>query len=150
MEEQKTYQIRYNTNSTDNSQNWRLICDGKETLVSDIIITSKTRTTKDYIENLGNKYHITCEGILEVKDGIAYIKTKRTDNTNLRHILKTITYRLLATTVTIVTAYCLGLSLEMSSLFGLGEILIKPGLYFLHEKFWFKISFKRNKKPKFY
>ena len=85
MNEQKTYQIRYNTTSTNDKESWRLICDGKETLVSDIVITSKTRTTKDYIENLGNKYHITCEGVLEVKDGVAYIKTKRIDNPNLRH-----------------------------------------------------------------
>ena len=144
MDEQKTYQIRYNTASTDDSQSWRLVCDGKETLVSDIVITSKTRTTKDYIENLGNKYHITCEGVLEVKDGVAYIKTKRIDNPNLRHILKTITYRLLATTTTVATACFLGLSLEVASLFGLGEILIKPTLYFLHEKVWFKIHFGKK------
>ena len=146
MNEQKTYQIRYNTTSTNDKESWRLICDGKETLVSDIVITSKTRTTKDYIENLGNKYHITCEGVLEVKDGVAYIKTKRTDNPNLRHILKTITYRLLATTVTVTTAYCLGISLEVSSLIGVGELTIKPLIYFLHEKIWYKVPFKCNKK----
>ena len=146
MNEQKTYQIRYNTTSTNDKESWRLICDGKETLVSDIVITSKTRTTKDYIENLGNKYHITCEGVLEVKDGVAYIKTKRIDNPNLRHALKTITYRLIATTVTVATAYCLGISLEVSSLIGVGELTIKPLIYFLHEKIWYKVPFKCNKK----
>ena len=55
-----------------------------------------------------------------------------------RHILKTISYRVLATTVTIITAFLLGLSLEMSSLLGVGEILIKPIIYFCHERFWFK------------
>jgi uncharacterized membrane protein len=143
MSEQKTYQIRYNTNSKDDSESWRLINDGKETLVSDIVITSQTKTTKDYIENLGNKYHITCEGVLEVKDGVAYIKTKRADNPNLRHLLKTITYRLIATATTVATAYCLGASWEVYSLLGVGELLIKPFIYFLHEKAWFKISFNK-------
>lgn len=143
MNKEKTYQIRYNTHSKDDNESWRLICDGKEVLVSDIVITSKTKTTKDYIENLGNKYHITCKGVLEVKDNIAYIKTKRPDNPNLRHILKTLSYRLLATTTTVITAYCLGLSIEVASLFGLGEILIKPILYFIHEKIWYRVPFKK-------
>lgn len=140
LNKEKTYQIRYNTHSKDDSESWRLICDGEETLVSDIIITSKTRTTKDYIEDLGNKYHITCEGVLEVKDNVAHIKTKRPDNPNIRHILKTITYRLTATCVTILTAYFLGMSLEVSSLIGIGELTIKPFIYFLHEKIWFKFG----------
>ncbi len=143
MIEQKTYQIRYNTASKDDSESWRLICNGEETLVSDIVITSKTRTTKDFIKDLGNKYHITCEGVLEVKDGVAYIKTKREDNPNLRHLLKTITYRLIATATTVITAYCLGASWEVYSLLGAGELLIKPFIYFLHEKAWFRIPFNK-------
>lgn len=126
--------------SKDDSESWRLICDGEETLVSDIVITSKTRTTKDYIENLGNKYHISCEGVLEVKDNVAYIKTKRSDNPNVRHLLKTITYRILGTTTTILTAYLLGATLEVSSMIGVGELLIKPIIYFLHEKVWFRFG----------
>lgn len=140
MKNEKTYQIRYNTVSKDDSESWRLICDGEETLVSDIVITSKTRTTKDYIENLGNKYHITCEGVLEVKDNVAYIKTKRSDNPNIRHLLKTITYRILATATTILTAYSFGATLEVSSMIGVGELLIKPIIYFLHEKVWFRFG----------
>jgi len=138
--DQKTYQIRYNTASKDDSESWRLICDGEEILVSDIIITSKTRTTKDYIENIGNKYHITCEGILNIKDNVAHIETKRHDNPNLRHLLKTITYRILGTLATVITAYSLGASWEISSLLGVGEILIKPTLYFLHEKIWYRFG----------
>lgn len=140
MKNEKTYQIRYNTVSKDDSESWRLICDGEETLVSDIVITSKTRTTKDYIENLGNKYHITCEGVLEVKDNVAYIKTKRSDNPNIRHLLKTITYRILATATTILTAYSFGATIEVSSMIGVGELLIKPIIYFIHEKAWFKFG----------
>lgn len=64
--------------------------------------------------------------------------TRKNDKPLLRHIYKTISYRILGTTVTIVTAHLCGLSLKMSSLIGLGELIIKPLLYFLHERLWFK------------
>jgi uncharacterized membrane protein len=54
-----------------------------------------------------------------------------------RHILKTITYRILGTITTVTTAYCLGASLTISSLLGVGELLFKPIIYFIHERFWF-------------
>jgi len=56
-----------------------------------------------------------------------------------RHILKTLTYRFFATLTTIATALYLGASLEVSSLIGLGELLIKPIIYFLHERVWYKM-----------
>jgi len=55
-----------------------------------------------------------------------------------RHILKTITYRILGTLTTFITAYLLGASLEISSLLSLGELVLKPIIYFIHERFWFK------------
>jgi uncharacterized membrane protein len=61
-----------------------------------------------------------------------------------RHILKTITYRILGTLTTIITAYLLGASIEVSSLLGLGELLLKPIIYFIHERIWYKyIKFKK-------
>lgn len=61
-----------------------------------------------------------------------------------RHILKTITYRFFATITTITTALFLGASIQVSSLIGLGELLIKPIIYFIHERIWFKfIRFKK-------
>jgi uncharacterized membrane protein len=56
----------------------------------------------------------------------------------VRHILKTLTYRFFATLTTITTVLLLGASIEVSSLLGLGELLIKPILYFLHERIWYK------------
>ena len=61
-----------------------------------------------------------------------------------RHILKTITYRVLGTLTTIVTAYLLGASIQVSSLLGLGELLLKPIIYFIHERIWVKyVKFKK-------
>jgi len=55
-----------------------------------------------------------------------------------RHLLKTISYRIFGTITTVVVAYCLGASVEISSLLGLGELILKPIIYFLHERVWFK------------
>jgi uncharacterized membrane protein len=138
MSQSKTYQIRFNTTSTDDSNRWRLITDGQEILVSNIYIDAQTYTTKDYIEGLGDKWHITATGILEIKDGNAYITPKRPDNALKRHILKTITYRLFGTTVTVSTALFLGASIQIASILGAGELLLKPIVYFIHERIWYK------------
>ena len=62
-----------------------------------------------------------------------------------RHILKTLSYRILGTLTTVIVAYSLGASIEMSSLLGVGELLIKPVIYFFHERLWYKfIRVKKN------
>jgi uncharacterized membrane protein len=138
---EKHYNIRYNTKSTDDSNRWRLICDGKEILVSNIVITSKTNTTSVFVEELDEyKYHISCVGVLQIVDNVAIITSSREKNILKRHILKTISYRALATTTTIGTAIYFGASLEVSALLGMGELLIKPFLYFIHERFWYKVK----------
>jgi uncharacterized membrane protein len=55
-----------------------------------------------------------------------------------RHILKTISYRIVGSTVTVTTAWFLGAPLELASLMGAGELVIKPLFYFLHERIWYK------------
>ena len=55
-----------------------------------------------------------------------------------RHVLKTVSYRILGTLTTVIVAYSLGASFEMSSLLGIGELLIKPIIYFFHERVWYK------------
>lgn len=137
---EKTFQIRFNTNSNSDLDRWRLISDDGEVLVSNIVIDSKTYTTKDYIEGVGDKWHVSCRGVLDIKDGVAHIRVLREDNVLKRHILKTISYRVVATITTVIMAYSLGLSLELSSLLGMGEILLKPMIYFLHERLWYKFG----------
>ena len=136
---EKNFDIRYNTNSTDDSNRWRLICDGEETLVSDIVITSKTNTTSIFVEELNEvKYHISCVGVLRVVNNVAIITSSRESNILKRHIMKSISYRVLATSTTIATAIYFGASLEISALLGIGEIAFKPFLYFIHERVWYK------------
>lgn len=56
----------------------------------------------------------------------------------IRHILKTVSYRILGTLTTVAIAYSLGASLSLASLLGVGELVIKPVIYFFHERLWYK------------
>jgi uncharacterized membrane protein len=141
----KTYQIRFNTVSKSENDRWRLIEDGNEVLVSNIVIDGHTYTTKDWIEEINDyKWHISCTGHCEIKNNVAYVTTLKEKSVLLRHILKTISYRFLGTITTVTVAYSLGTPIEIASMLGAGELLIKPVIYFVHERIWYK--FVRVKK----
>jgi uncharacterized membrane protein len=55
-----------------------------------------------------------------------------------RHIAKTISYRILGSLITILTALSLGLPVKFAGILGIGELLFKPFIYFLHERMWYK------------
>jgi len=136
----KTYQIRYNTHSKDNeNERWRLIENGNEILVSDIYIDGHTYTTKDWLEEIQDyKWHISCVGHCEIRSNCAYITTIKEESVLMRHILKTITYRFLGTLTTVGVAYLLGAPIEVSALLGVSELVLKPFIYFAHERLWYK------------
>jgi len=136
----KNFQIRYNTQSTDDSNRWRLLSDGDEILVSSIIIDEDTKTTEDYIEGVGQKYHISCCGDLTLQDGKAYIKTGRKDNTVARHLAKTITWRMVGTIDTIMVGFFITGNIKTGLAIGGVEVLTKMLLYFLHERAWWKFG----------
>ena len=70
----QTFKIRYNTAATSDKNCWRVITEGKEILVDSISIQGNVTTTKDYMADINQfKFHITCTGVLEIKDNIAYI-----------------------------------------------------------------------------
>ena len=84
----------------------------------------------------GKETDVEIDGELIIKDGKAYIKKK--DNAILRHVIKTITYRLFGTAATICAAYLLGASIKVASLIGVSELVFKPIIYFFHERIWYK------------
>jgi uncharacterized membrane protein len=65
-----------------------------------------------------------------------------------RHILKTMSYRILGTLTTVIVAYSLGASIEISSMLGIGELVLKPIIYFFHERVWYKYIRIENKNKK--
>jgi len=134
---EKVYQVRYNTQSTDDSNRWRLLCDGQEILVANIVINSQTYTTKDYIEGAGDKWHVTCRGELTIENDTAYINFKK-DNVIARHLAKTITWRIVGSIDTMLVSWLITGNLKMGLAIGGVEVLTKMVLYFFHERAWYK------------
>jgi uncharacterized membrane protein len=54
-----------------------------------------------------------------------------------RHIVKSISYRFIGTITTIILTLFAGLPIKWAGMVGLGELIIKPIIYFLHERVWY-------------
>lgn len=72
------------------------------------------------------------------------MQNNKEKNALKRHVLKTLTYRVIATLTTVITAYSLNVPLTISALLGVGELLIKPIIYFFHERIWYKNIHLKN------
>ena len=58
-----------------------------------------------------------------------------------RHIVKSITYRLLSTLIGFIGMTIFTGSIKIGATFGLIEMLYKPLQYFIHERIWYKINY---------
>jgi hypothetical protein len=68
-------QIRFNHNDIDGTRKWRVIMDGLEFHISEIILSVPTKTQSEFYEDLGGyKHHIVADAKEVVFDKlIAYI-----------------------------------------------------------------------------
>jgi uncharacterized membrane protein len=57
-----------------------------------------------------------------------------------RHIAKAISYRILGTLQTCIISYFFTGSFIIAGSVGATEIILKPFMYFLHERVWYKFS----------
>ncbi len=55
-----------------------------------------------------------------------------------RHLAKTISYRILSTSIGFVIMWTISGSIKIGATFSIAELAIKPLIYFLHERFWYK------------
>lgn len=63
-----------------------------------------------------------------------------------RHIAKTITYRLLSSSLSLLIVFYFTGSWAIGASFSLMELVVKPIQYYLHERLWYKyIKFGLNK-----
>jgi hypothetical protein len=54
--------IRYKTDAKPEDElQWRVVVDGVEYHASNVVINCMSYTTRDHIEGVGEKWHITCE-----------------------------------------------------------------------------------------
>jgi hypothetical protein len=131
--------IRYNTTSDGTNERWRVICDGNEFLTNKICIRGELLTTKDYIENVGFKNHLSIADVI-VDYSVDYTLINSYKKTVFTDILKTITYRILGTSVTFGIGFFATGNLNVATALGFSDLLLKPLVYFIHERLW------RNKK----
>jgi uncharacterized membrane protein len=78
--------------------------------------------------------------IIGVKESFIFYQMSR-KNINIQ-IYKTISYRILGSLTTVILSLILGLEINWAVILGLGELTLKPILYFLHETFWDKYKQK--------
>lgn len=55
-----------------------------------------------------------------------------------RHIAKTISYRILSTTIGFLAMWLVTGSIEIGAAFGILELVWKPLQYYIHERVWYR------------
>ena len=55
-----------------------------------------------------------------------------------RHIAKTISYRIISTTIGFLTMWAVTGSVKWGDAFGVAELVWKPIQYYIHERIWYK------------
>ena len=69
-------------------------------------------------------------------------------NSNRRHLFKTVSWRIIATSTTIILSLWIWGNSIHSFQIGGAETLTKTILYYFHEKFWYRLSFGLGKDRK--
>lgn len=65
-----------------------------------------------------------------------------------RHLFKTITWRALGTLDTIVLSWIISGNPFTGLKIGLAEVITKMALYYFHERFWYKINYGLDKRKR--
>lgn len=68
-----------------------------------------------------------------------------------RHIAKTISYRIISTTIGVLAMWWATGSFKLGAAFGVVELVYKPLQYYIHERIWYrwiKFGLVEEKKPK--
>lgn len=139
--------IRYNHNVGDSRLYWRIIINGVEHLASDIDVYVPTKTTGDFIPEVGLKHHLTCEPDNIEWDGTRVILyNDKTNISRIRHIAKSITWRLIGTIDTVLLGWIISGNLKIGLSIGGFEIITKMILYYFHERIWYRFDFGINTK----
>lgn len=142
----KEVKIRYNHDSGEGPLKWRVVIDGREHLAENIDVLVPSVTTGDFIEGVGQKYHISCEPELIIWEGNKVILKDRTKwISHKRHILKSITYRVYSSCITSLIAAFITGDFKIGFSIGTADFFIKIFTYYIHERIWYKIPFGTQK-----
>lgn len=62
-------------------------------------------------------------------------------NSNKRHVLKTVTWRIVGTIDTMILAWIISGNPMIGLKIGFAEVITKMLLYYLHERIWYKLNY---------
>ena len=89
---------------------------------------------------------ILTDGVFFVDYFVYFLLTQIMNKSIYMDIIKTITYRILATSVTFGIGLISTGSFKVASAIGFSDLVLKPILYFIHERLWKKpIVWEKNK-----
>ncbi len=74
---------------------------------------------------------------------------KRQTDKHYRSVLKALSWRSLATTITFCTAWVITGELLFAAEIGLADTVIKLAVYYLHERFWENVQLGRGVEPEY-
>lgn len=57
-----------------------------------------------------------------------------------RHFAKAVTYRVFGSAATVAVAYAMTGNAEISAAIGVADTVAKIGLYYLHERMWYRVK----------
>ena len=80
MADKLSIRIRFNTNFKGGDtqvKEWRVIVNGVEYFCNHVTVNCPSKTSKDFIEGIGNKWHISCEA-----NSIEFIKDQSISDEN--------------------------------------------------------------------
>lgn len=142
----KEIKIRFNTLAGDSHLKWRILIDGIEHLASEIRVMVPTVTTRDHIEGVGEKWHITCRpDVIEWQGDTIVLKDLRTLVNHKRHALKAVTYRIYSSCITSLIATIVTGNATLGMSIGTADFFIKIITYYIHERLWYHIPFGTKK-----
>ena len=145
----KEVKIRYNHDAGISNLKWRILIEGTEYIASDIDVLVPSTTTKDFIEGVGEKYHITCRPEKIVwEDTKVILMDNQPVLSRKRHILKSITYRFYSSFITSLIATIATGNTKLGLSIGTADFFIKLITYYIHERIWYRIPFGKEKVKK--
>lgn len=141
MSNRAMFHIRFNHQAENEEQQWKLLFNGEELWLKNIVIDGLCATTKDWLPTENSyKWHISVFGTCLIKDKVAFINSATPDNENrqFRHLLKAISFTSLETLATFGVSYVSTGSVQSSFYTSSVYALFRLGLYYSHEIFWHK------------
>lgn len=127
--------VRYESSFDGNKSSWRILCDGLEYRTNKVVINGECVSSMDMTSEGGYKPHLTIKKA-SVDYSIDYTLIKSEKGFLFIDILKTITYRILGTSVTFGIGFISTGNINVAVALGFSDLVLKPLVYFIHERLW--------------